>query len=94
MSFLGPVTRLDGRLVRPHDIDIATSPEPGTVEATVNRIVHLGFEVRVELQARSAAEDPEDVWVQVTRGTAEGLRLRTGDTVHLRAIPSALSLTV
>ena len=27
MSFLGPVTRLDGELVRPHDIDVFTSGE-------------------------------------------------------------------
>ena len=27
MSFLGPVTKLNGRLVRPHDIDVHTTPE-------------------------------------------------------------------
>src|ERR1700710_2842538 len=35
MGFLGPVTRLDDRLVRPHDIDVFTSDEPGSTPATV-----------------------------------------------------------
>src|SRR6201992_3736517 len=33
MSFLGPVTTLGAHLVRPHDIDIFTSDEPGSVPA-------------------------------------------------------------
>src|SRR5689334_8099515 len=50
MSFLGPVTRLHGRLVRPHDLEVLGTPMPGTVEAQVARVVRLGFEVRVELR--------------------------------------------
>src|SRR5437762_11791659 len=30
MTFLGPVTRLNGTLVRPHDIEVFTAPELGT----------------------------------------------------------------
>ena len=51
MSFLGPVTRLDGRLVRPHDIDIFTEPADGAVRSTVARLQRIGFEVRAELEA-------------------------------------------
>ena len=29
MSFLGPVTTLDGRLVRPHDLELLADPRPG-----------------------------------------------------------------
>ncbi|MEV6967305.1 sulfate ABC transporter ATP-binding protein [Hamadaea sp. NPDC051192] len=89
MSFLGPVTELDGRLVRPHDIDITAEPADGSTAAVVNRVVHLGFEVRVELTAGD-----RDVWAQITRGSASRLGLAPGDTVHLRAVPAAKSLAV
>ena len=49
MSFLGPATKLDGHLVRPHDVELLTEPQPGAVRAHISRIVRLGFEVRVEL---------------------------------------------
>jgi sulfate transport system ATP-binding protein len=49
MSFLGPATRLDGQLVRPHDVELLADPQPGAVRAHITRIVRLGFEVRVEL---------------------------------------------
>jgi sulfate transport system ATP-binding protein len=49
MSFLGPATRLEGRLVRPHDVELLTHDEPGTQPARITRIVRLGFEVRVEV---------------------------------------------
>jgi sulfate transport system ATP-binding protein len=84
MSFLGPVTRLGGRLVRPHDIELSRTPLRDSHEAVVGRIVHLGFEVRVEMQA-----DGEDVWAQVTRGTAAQLGVRSGDRIHVRAGASA-----
>ena len=35
--------------VRPHDIELRLEPNGATTEAMVERIVHLGFEVRVEL---------------------------------------------
>src|SRR2546423_463832 len=38
MGFLGPVTRLAGRQVRPHDLELLSSPEPGTAEAEVARV--------------------------------------------------------
>src|SRR6266542_719468 len=50
MSFLGPVTQVNGNLVRPHDIEISDDPgNNGSEEAMIERIVHLGFEVRVEM---------------------------------------------
>src|SRR3954449_4166395 len=45
MSFLGPVTTLGGRLVRPHDIEIFTTAAPDTTPATVTRLQRVGFEV-------------------------------------------------
>ena len=45
MNFIGPVTRLDGRLVRPHDVQLLVAPTGPADEAVVERIVRLGFEV-------------------------------------------------
>jgi sulfate transport system ATP-binding protein len=87
MGFLGPVTRLDGRLVRPHDIDVLTSPAPESIEATVTRLQRIGFEVRAELRAGESRP-----WVQLTRGQAESLRLSEGSTVWLRPAPGASTL--
>jgi sulfate transport system ATP-binding protein len=79
MSFLGPVTTVSGRLARPHDLEIHDIPVDGTVEATVERVVRLGFEVRVDLRIDGAA-----AWAQVTRGAAADLRLETGSVVFVR----------
>jgi len=87
MSFLGPVTQIDGRLVRPHDIEVVNEPSPGSTPATVRRITSLGFEVRLEL-----AIADNDAWVQVTRGTAATLNVKTGDTVYIRVHPEAKTL--
>jgi sulfate transport system ATP-binding protein len=81
MSFLGPVSRLGGRLVRPHDLELVPDREDGAVEAMVARVVHLGFEVRAELILAGG----EPVTVQVTRGEAEQLELARGDIVWVRA---------
>jgi hypothetical protein len=56
MSFLGPATRLDGHLVRPHDVELLSAEQPGAVRAHITRIVRLGFEVRVELTEDGATE--------------------------------------
>src|SRR3954468_1978001 len=44
MNFIGPVTQLDGELVRPHDVQLLVEPAPSADEAVVERIVRLGFE--------------------------------------------------
>ena len=87
MRFLGPVTELGGRLIRPHDLDLTGTPAPGTVAATVELVARLGFEVRVELRVGD-----HEVWAQTTRGHAEHLALAPGGTVHVRPGPDARSL--
>jgi sulfate/thiosulfate transport system ATP-binding protein len=52
------------------------------VRAIINRIVVLGFEVRVEL---TSATDHTPFTAQITRGDAEALGLKEGDTVYVRA---------
>jgi sulfate transport system ATP-binding protein len=82
MGFLGPVTRLGGQLTRPHDIDVSTSGTTEGVKGTVDRVVALGFEVRIIV----APEDGEEpVTVQLTRGQAQELDVKVGDAVWLRA---------
>ena len=89
MSFLGPVARLRGQLVRPHDVRVTREPSAGAVPATVGRVAHLGFEVRVELDP----EGQEPVSAQTTREEAHRLGLRAGDRVYLHADhPPHLSL--
>lgn len=94
MSFLGAVSALNGALVRPHDIRVGRNPElaiaggDGTAEslgvlpAIVERVVALGFEVRVEL---TSAANGGPFTAQITRGDAEALALREGDRVYVRA---------
>ena len=80
MGFLGPVTKLGDRLVRPHDLVIGSEPRDNATEAMVMRVVHLGFEVRVEL----ALDGDHLVSVQITRDQAEQLELQSGDIVYVR----------
>ncbi len=80
MSFIGPVNRLGNAFVRPHDIQILPHPDGTTTEALVQRVVHLGFEVRVEL----TMPDGRDIWAQVTRGSAEELELDEGQILSVR----------
>jgi sulfate transport system ATP-binding protein len=88
MSFLGPVTRLGGEVVRPHDIDLVAAPGVDTVEATVVRVVRLGFEIRVDLRI-----EDEEAWVQLTRSSAERLVLTEGATVYARRAAAIVSTT-
>ena len=80
MGFLGPVSRVHDQLVRPHDLSVSPTPVPGAVEAQVERVVHLGFEVRVELQL----SDGTRARAQLTRAQTEELELVRGDIVYVR----------
>jgi sulfate/thiosulfate transport system ATP-binding protein len=80
MTFVGPVSRLGGEYVRPHDLELSLEPNGKTERATVERIVHLGFEVRVELRLA----DGDEVYVQATRAQADELDLSDGQMVFVR----------
>jgi sulfate transport system ATP-binding protein len=82
MGFVGPVTALSERVIRPHDVEILTEPSDGAAEAMIDRVLHLGFEVRVEL----TLGDGEKTWVQTTRGRVEELELVEGAIVWLRPL--------
>jgi len=83
MRFLGPVTNLGGRMVRPHDIDVLPDAGPTTVSARVERLVRLGFEVRVD----AVDDQGQTLSVQLTRAQVESLTLAPGKVINLR--PSA-----
>jgi sulfate transport system ATP-binding protein len=80
MSFVGQASRLGDAWVRPHDFELVLEPNGTTREAQVDRVVHLGFEVRVELQR----DDGEPFSVQLTRDQAETLELEPGQIVFVR----------
>jgi sulfate transport system ATP-binding protein len=67
--------------VRPHDLIVHPvedgRPAGHAVEGTVARVTHLGFEVRVDVGLSSGG----DCWVQLSRGTAAELGLKTGQLV-------------
>src|SRR5215210_4228359 len=80
MRFVGPVSRLGGEWVRPHDMEIQLDPVDRGIEGMIDRIIHLGFDERVEL----TLHDGRPLWVQTTKAHAEELELSEGDIVWLR----------
>jgi sulfate transport system ATP-binding protein len=80
MGFVGPVSKLGDRLVRPHDVSIALEPGDSRIEAMVKRVVHLGFEVRLELEL----PDGSEARAQLTRAQADELEVTAGDIVYAR----------
>ena len=80
MSFVGPVNQLGDAFIRPHDVELLLEPNGATQEAMVERLVHLGFEVRVEL----VRDDGEQLSAQLTREQVEALELQRGQIVYVR----------
>jgi sulfate/thiosulfate transport system ATP-binding protein len=82
MSFVGPVNRVGDAFIRPHELELCAEPNGTTQEAMVERLVHLGFEVRVEL----VRDDGTRLSAQVTREEEAALELDVGQIVYVRAI--------
>jgi sulfate transport system ATP-binding protein len=80
MTFVGQANRVGDAFVRPHDLELTLEPNGTTSEAMIERIVHLGFEVRIDL----VREDGERLQVQLTRDEAEQLELERGQIVFVR----------
>ncbi len=83
MGFLGPTTRLGGRLLRPHDIEVTAEATTGAVEAKVDRLLRVGYEVRIDAVRSVPGGEDELTTVQLTRKEAGHLDLREGDSVWL-----------
>jgi sulfate transport system ATP-binding protein len=84
MGFVGPVTRVGGTLVRPHDVQVLTEPGEATQQAVVTRLWWLGFEVRVEL----LPAEGDALYAQLSRTEADALELIEGQIVHVRVDPT------
>ena len=80
MSFVGPVNRLENDWIRPHDLELTRENNGTARPARVERVVHLGFEARVELEL----DDGEELWAQMTQERCEELELEPGSRVHVR----------
>ena len=80
MSFVGPVNKLGDTFVRPRDISLSLEPEGDATEAMVERIVHLGFEVRAEL----VRDDGQHLLAQLTQEEAQALELERGVIVYAK----------
>ena len=74
MGFLGPVSTVRASSCARTTSALSDRPEDGWEEAMVERVVHLGFEVRVEL----VRDDGEEVSAQLTRAEAEALEPEAG----------------
>jgi sulfate transport system ATP-binding protein len=80
MTFVGPVSRVGNELIRPHDFELMLEPNGSSQEVMIERIVHLGFEVRVEFTLPNG----EQAWAQVTKERAEELELSESQIVYVR----------
>jgi sulfate transport system ATP-binding protein len=86
MRFVGPVTRLGELVLRPHELDVALEAGLGHAEAMIERLIHLGFEVRAEL----LLADGQRVLAQLSRDQAEQLDLEQGQIVYVRPSPDRI----
>jgi sulfate/thiosulfate transport system ATP-binding protein len=78
LTFVGDATQFGESLVRPHDVRLADDPEEGGDEVLVQRVTHLGFEVRVELVRGDGAA----FRASLTRDEAERLELAPGQILY------------
>ncbi len=86
MSFVGQANRFGDAWVRPHDLEVVVEPNGSTQEAMIERLVHLGFEMRIDL----VRDDGERFSVQLTRDEAERLELENGQIVYVRPTKQTL----
>ena len=80
MTFVGDANILGGALVRPHDIEISSEPDDGTVEAMIVRVTFLGRDAKIELHDDAG----EEIVALLPRDRLEELDLWRGQTVWVR----------
>ena len=80
MSFMGQVNKIGDAYVRPHDVEIRLEPNGTTEAAVVERVLHMGHHIRVDLSVNGGAA----VSAQLTRDEAERLGLQPGRPVFVR----------
>lgn len=95
MSFVGPVNVLSNTagifrssfespssqvFLRPHDILIHTKLDVNSAPARINRIVHLGWEIEVELSLK----DGQEITAYLTREEFDQLQLNPEQRVYVK----------
>ncbi|BAC09242.1 sulfate/molybdate ABC transporter ATP-binding protein [Thermosynechococcus vestitus] len=94
MSFIGPVNVLRSRVfqqsegtaahcdifLRPRDIIIETRPNGNTVSARIHRIIHLGWEIQVELRL----DDGQELMAHLSRERFDELHLEPQQQVFIK----------
>ncbi len=96
MSFIGPVNVLPGTsnifqgngdapvsaemFLRPHDVVIETTPNDTTVPARISRLIHLGWEIQVEL----TLDDGQVVTAHLPREKFDQLQLEPQQRVYVK----------
>jgi sulfate/thiosulfate transport system ATP-binding protein len=80
MTFVGPVNRIGDTFFRPRDLTVSLDPDGEATEAMVERVVHLGFEVRAEL----VRDDGQHLLAQLTQEEAQALELERGLIVYVK----------
>ncbi|WP_370248318.1 sulfate/molybdate ABC transporter ATP-binding protein [Nocardioides sp.] len=92
MGFLGEVTTLGGQRLRPHDIEVDTTPgRAGALPGTVVRHLRVGFEVRLTVAVDGAESDVD---VVLTRTHARSLGVDEGARVWLTPAAGATTVPV
>jgi sulfate transport system ATP-binding protein len=80
MSFVGQANRFDEGWVRPHDLQVLLEPSDSTREALIDRLAHVGREVRAEL----VRDDGDRLELLISRDEADRLELGVGQIVYVR----------
>jgi sulfate/thiosulfate transport system ATP-binding protein len=96
MSFIGPVNVLPSNAalfqrngvaaaqskvyLRPHDVLVQTAPGDETIAATVERLIHLGWEIQIELRL----EDQQIITVNLDREQFDRLNLKPQQQVYVK----------
>jgi sulfate/thiosulfate transport system ATP-binding protein len=93
MSFLGPVTTLDGHLVRPHDLEIETHPFGDAHPGRIERFNRVGFEVRLDVRLIQDDTAPP-VLVTLTRAEATAKALDIGVPVWIAPVAGASQVRI
>jgi sulfate transport system ATP-binding protein len=80
MSFVGSANRFGDGWVRPHDLQVTLEPNGATREVLIDRLVHVGHEVRAEL----VRDDGERLSLELPRDESDRLELAAGQIVYVR----------
>ena len=80
MSFVGDANRFGDGWVRPHDLQVSLEPNGATREVLIDRLVHVGHEVRADV----VRDDGERLALQLPRDEADRLELAAGQIVYVR----------